>query len=128
VDAQFYHGTSGEHSFQPGDLLTPEGARARWVYYTSRFRTARGYAVYAYPLKPGGRADLDADPLPGRVYAVQPETRTGRRLGRHAEDPMSGYTGNEDAYRTRSRLRVLYEVDRETGEPKRTRTRAGRTR
>jgi hypothetical protein len=111
----FYHGTSGEHSFKPGDLLTPEGARNAWVYYTSHFLTARRYAAYAQPRKPDGRPDFDADPVPGRVYAVQPETRTGRRIGRHAEDPMSGYTGNEDAYRTRSRLRVLYEVDRETG-------------
>lgn len=114
---QFFHGTSGTYSFQPGDLLTPENSRCAHVYYTSHLPTAAGYATYGHPLNERGRQDLDAEARPGHVYAVQPETRNGKRIGRHAEDPMSGVPGNLQAYRTKGRLRVLHEVDRETGEP-----------
>lgn len=119
----FYHGTSGSYSFQPGDILTPGAERTvvggygKHVYYTSSLETANSYAGYGHPLNERGYQDLDAEARPGHIYAVQPETAAGRRVGRHAEDPMSGVPGNEAAYRTRGRLRVLHEVDRETGEP-----------
>ncbi|MCW2929909.1 MAG: hypothetical protein JWM19_871 [Actinomycetia bacterium] len=122
-DRKFYHGTSGTYSFQPGDLLTP-GARptcvggyAKHVYYTSHLPSAATYAGYGHPLNDRGYQDLNAEARPGHVYEVVPEAVSGRRISRHAEDPYSGVPGNEGAYRTRGRLRVLHEVDRETGEP-----------
>lgn len=116
---QFYHGTSGKYDFKPGDVLTPAeaprnvmGGQSAHVYYTSRLDTASTYATPHFP-------SLDSDDYtPGRVYAVQPETRSGRRIGKHAEDPMSGVPGNKQAYRTKGRLRVLNEVDPNTGEPR----------
>lgn len=114
---QFYHGTSGEHSFRPGDTLTPGGGRMAHVYYTSNLNTAGSYATYAQPIGENGRPDFNAEAVPGRVYRVQPETKAGRRIGKHAQDPWSGLKGNEDAFRTRGQLRVMHEVDRYTGEP-----------
>lgn len=119
----YYHGTSGQYEFTPGDILTPGakptiiGGRAKHVYYTSDLESAGTYATSSYPEKENGRVDWDADPVPGHVYAVQPETKTGRKLGRHTEDPWSGVPGNKAAFRTTGRLRVLHEVDRKTGRP-----------
>jgi len=114
---QFFHGTTGSHSFEPGETLTPSGGKMAHVYYTDNLNTAGTYATYGQPLKENGRPDLDADAVPGHVYRVQPETSTGRKIGRHTEDPYSGLSGNESAYRTKGRLRILHEVDRNTGEP-----------
>lgn len=114
---QFYHGTSGAHTFKPGGLLSPEGApdnvlgaRSGRVYYTSSLETAKGYATWHSPR-------LDDDPVPGHVYRVQPETSSGRTIVKHAADKDNGLPGNKDAYQTKGRLRVLHEVDRKTGEP-----------
>ena len=106
---QFYHGTSGAHEFKPGDLLTPESARNKHVYYTSSLETAKTYATWGGP-------DIE-NPKPGHVYEVQPETSSGRRLGRHADDPWPGVPGNKAAYRTRGRLRVIREVNDKSQEP-----------
>jgi hypothetical protein len=123
---RFFHGTSGTHSFEPGDLLTPKGSGRGMshVYYTSHLPSAARYATWGQPEFPPGHPehgrgylDLNADALPGHVYEVQPETAAGKKIGRHAEDPDSGLPGNEDAYRTKGRLRVLHEVDPKTGEP-----------
>jgi hypothetical protein len=121
---RFFHGSTGTYSFQPGDLLTPGDGRMRHVYYTSHLPSAARYATYGQPqFEPGhpeygrGYLDLNAEARPGHVYEVQPETKDGKKIGRHAEDPDSGLPGNEQAYRTKGRLRVLHEVDRETGEP-----------
>jgi hypothetical protein len=116
----FFHGTSGPNSFKPGDLLTPGGGGPRQmahVYYTSHLPSAAGYAGWGQPLDENGRPDLDADAVQGRVYEVVPETRDGKRIGRHAGDPASGLSGNAEAYRTKGRLRVLHEVSRHTGKP-----------
>lgn len=118
-ERRWFHGTSGTYSFKPGDLLTP-GSTPRGmshVYYTSHLPSAAGYATWGHPLGEHGLQDLDADARPGHVYEVVPETSNGKRIGRHAEDPASGLSGNAEAYRTKGRLRVLHEVDRETGEP-----------
>lgn len=121
---QFYHGLGGQYEpLKPGDVMTPGthrtalGGYSKHLYYTSHLPTAsESYATYGHPLNERGQQDLDQEARPGRVYAVQPETKTGRKIGRHAEDPMSGVPGNLEAYRTTGRLRVLHEVDRKTGE------------
>ena len=96
----------------------PRGKPLPDVYYTSHLPTAAHYAGYGHPLKEGrDYQDLSAEARPGHVYEVQPEDKNGRRIGRHVEDPMSGVPGELEAYRTGGRLRVLREVDRETGEP-----------
>jgi hypothetical protein len=113
-DDTFYHGTSGQYSFQSGDYLTPEdaprnvmGVKSGKVFYTSSLDAAKKYATPHYP-------DLDSDDYtPGHVYAVQPETRAGRKIGNHSVDPWE-----TQAYKTRGRLRVLHEVDPDTGEPR----------
>jgi hypothetical protein len=123
---RFFHGTSGTYSFEPGDLLTPRGSGGGMahVYYTSHLPSAARHAAWGQPEFPPGHPehgrgylDLNADALPGHVYEVQPETADGKKIGRHAEDPDSGLPENLEAYRTKGRLRVLHEVDRETGEP-----------
>lgn len=110
---QFYHGTSGKYAFAPGDMLTPDdaprnvmGVQSGKVFYTSSLEAASKYASPHFP-------DLNSDEYtPGRVYAVRPETKAGRKIGRHAVDPWE-----TEAYKTRGRLRVLHEVDPKTGEP-----------
>src|SRR5579859_5691369 len=97
-ERRFFHGTPGTYSFKPGDLLTPEATPygMRHVYYTSHLPSAARYATWGQPLGEHGLQDLDADALPGHVYEVVPETKDGRRIGRHAEDPASGLPGNEE--------------------------------
>lgn len=121
---QFYHGTYGYNELKPGDYITPGaqptrvGGYSKHAYYTSDLESAaKTYAGFSQPRKPNGLADFDAPAVPGRVYAVQPETASGRKVTRHSEDPYSGAPGNLNAYRTRGRLRVLHEVDKQTGEP-----------
>jgi 8-oxo-dGTP diphosphatase len=119
-ERRFFHGTPGPNRFKPGDLLTPGGGgpgQMAHVYYTSHLPSAAGYAGWGQPRKPNGLADFDADAVLGHVYEVVPETSNGKKIGRHAEDPASGLSGNAEAYRTKGRLRVLHEVDRDTGEP-----------
>jgi hypothetical protein len=115
---QFYHGSPGDYeAFEPGKLLTPEGARNKHVYYTTDLGTASHHAGWGQPAKADGSPDFDSDARMGKVYAVQPETGTGPKIGRHATDPNESSTGPvRQGYRTRGQLRVLHEVNRETGE------------
>lgn len=115
--ARFFHGRTGTYPAAPGDLLAPQPGGMRHMYYTTHLPTAARAAAYGHPLNERGYQDLDAEALPGHVYEVVPETAAGRRTGRHAVDPDSGLPGAIQSWRTKGRLRVLHEVDRETGEP-----------
>jgi hypothetical protein len=115
--ARFFHGRTGTYPAAPGDILTPQPGGMRHMYYTTHLPTAARAAAWGQPLKENGRPDLDAEAVPGHVYEVVPETAGGRRIGRHAVDPDSGLPGAIQSWRTKGRLRVLHEVDRETGEP-----------
>ena len=104
-DGPFFHGTVAE--LRAGDLLTP-GRRSNYrpeivmnhVYFTALVDGAGLAAEIAAELAPG-------DPAP-RVYRVEP-------TGPYEDDPNvtdKRFPGNPtQSYRTRSRLRVVGEVD-----------------
>jgi hypothetical protein len=105
---QFFHGSA--HPLTPGDLLTVSGAQEvgprmyaapiTHVHYTSDIGIANRYAS-------GG----------GQVYAVQPEASNGRRITRHASDPLMPGDEQDRSYRTTGRLRVLHQVSPNDGSP-----------
>ena len=115
--ARFFHGRTGTYPARPGDILTPQRGGMSHMYYTTHLPTARRAAAYGHPLNEHGYQDLDKEAVPGHVYEVVPETAAGKRIGRHAVDPASGLPGAEQSWRTKGRLRVLHEVDRDSGEP-----------
>jgi hypothetical protein len=109
--AQFFHGST--HTFQPGDVLSPEGATmAKWGPENGARMQAMGWGEKHVHY--GDESFLgEAHNLYGReghVYAVQPQTRRGTPITRNSPDPhYRNYGGG--AYRTTGQLRVLHEVD-----------------
>lgn len=112
---QFFHGTIG-HTFQPGDTLTPRGAS---VAKHGEEKVARyeqhGFGlpekhVYYTDHSGLGEMGMYAHGDQGHIYAVRPETATGR-AAKPSRDPNYRHLPEIGAYRTTGRLRVLHEVD-----------------
>lgn len=112
--SQFFHGT--KDTFEPGSVLSVEGANiAKYGEDGYAKRLARGWQdkhiYYGDSSLMGDMHGMYAGDG-GHVYAVQPETRTGRAVTKPSPDPnYRAYGGG--AYRTTGNLRVLHEVDRE---------------
>lgn len=111
---QFIHGTKTK--FNPGDVLTVEGANvAKYGREGYEQRLARGwqdkhlhYGDHSLLGDMGIYAGQEGE---GHIYAVQPETKTGRPVTKNSPDPnYKNYGGG--AYRTTGNLRVTHEVDR----------------
>jgi hypothetical protein len=134
---QFYH--SSDHPFQPGQVLTREGAwsakhpeaaakiaatRSDYgggdVYYPGTHKYAPGFPTNNenHPVEDhlhyGDRAFVTSGESKGygaHTYAVEPLTSAGRRSNKHTPDPNYTSEGMTGAYRTKGQLRVLHEVD-----------------
>jgi hypothetical protein len=109
---QFIHGT--KHKFNEGDVLSVEGANvAKYGQEGYQQRLARGWQdkhiYYADHSLMGDVSGMYAGEG-GHMYAVQPETKTGKPVTKNSPDPnYRNYGGG--AYRTTGNLRVLHEID-----------------
>jgi hypothetical protein len=120
---QFYH--SSDHAFQPGQMLTREGAwNAKNPTLANDPAALKRYKLHS----PGGpyedpaedhlyyadKSFLSSGEAKGygqHTYAVEPLTASGRKPRGHQPDPHYTSEGMTGAYRTRGQLRVLHEVD-----------------